>query len=100
MSEFLVQLFYVRWAGALVHALLAVLLQLSVWKAARYVCKEENRGLYALDNGNDGKIWKQEEKTGKQIVRYRIKNEGHYYVLDYHIDPDGTVAAVDWWYKP
>ncbi len=59
-----------------------------------------NRGLYALDNGNDGKIWKQEEKTGKQIVRYRIRNEGHYYVLDYHIDPDGTVAAVDWWYKP
>ena len=48
LSEFLVQLFYVRWAGALVHALLAVLLQLSVWKAARYVCKEGNRGLYAL----------------------------------------------------
>ena len=48
VSEFLVQLFYVRWAGALVHALLAVLLQLSVWKAARYVSKERNRGLYAL----------------------------------------------------
>jgi hypothetical protein len=48
VSEFLVQLFYVRWAGALVHALLAVLLQLSVWMAARYVGKEENRGLYAL----------------------------------------------------
>ena len=30
LSEFLVQLFYVRWAGALVHALLAVLLQLVV----------------------------------------------------------------------
>ena len=59
-----------------------------------------NRGLYALDNGNDGKIWKQEEKTGKQIVRYRIKNEGHYYVLDYHVDQNGTVTAVDWWYKP
>ena len=59
-----------------------------------------NRGLYALENGNDGKIWKQEEKTGKQIIRYRIKNEGHYYVLDYHVNKNGTVEAVDWWYKP
>ena len=59
-----------------------------------------NRGLYALDNGNDGKIWKQEEKTGQQIIRYRIKNEGHYYVLDYYVDKNGTVTAVDWWYKP
>ena len=59
-----------------------------------------NRGLYALDNGSDGKIWKQEEKTGLKIVRYRIKNEGHYYVLDYIINQDGAVTAVDWWYKP
>ena len=59
-----------------------------------------NRGLYAFDNGNDGKIWKQEEKTGQQIVRYRIKNEGHYYVLDYYISNSGTVTQVDWWYKP
>lgn len=59
-----------------------------------------NRGLYYLDNGSDGKIWKQEEKTGKKIVRYRIKNEGHYYVLDYYISPSGTVESVDWWYKP
>ena len=59
-----------------------------------------NRGLYALNNGNDGKIWKQEEKTGQQIIRYRIKNEGHYYVLDYYVDKNGTVTAVDWWYKP
>lgn len=35
LSEFLVQFFYVRWAGALVLALLAVLLQLAVWKAAK-----------------------------------------------------------------
>ncbi len=48
VSEFLVQLFYVRWAGALVHALLAVLLQLSVWRAARCVSDAGNRGLYAL----------------------------------------------------
>ena len=59
-----------------------------------------NRGLYALDNGSDGKIWKQEEKTGKKIVRYRIKTEGHYYVLDYYINQNGTVTSVDWWYKP
>ena len=48
LSEFLVQLFYVRWAGALVHALLAVLLQLFVWRAAKYAGKEGHRGLYAL----------------------------------------------------
>jgi hypothetical protein len=48
VSEFLVQLFYVRWAGALVHALLAVLLLLSVWRAARCVSDAGNRGLYAL----------------------------------------------------
>lgn len=59
-----------------------------------------NRGLYALENGSDGKIWKQEEKTGQKILRYRIKNEGHYYVLDYHISETGVVSAVDWWYKP
>ena len=59
-----------------------------------------NRGLYALDNGNDGKIWKQEEKTGQKIVRYRIKSEGHYYVLDYYVNQNGTVTSVDWWYKP
>lgn len=59
-----------------------------------------NRGLYALDNGNDGKIWKQEEKTGQKIVRYRIKNEGHYYVLDYYVNQNDTVTSVDWWYKP
>jgi len=34
LSEALVQLFYVRWAGALVLALLLVGLQLGVWKAA------------------------------------------------------------------
>lgn len=59
-----------------------------------------NRGLYCLDNGNDGKIWKQEEKTGQHIVRYRIKNEGTYCVLDYIINQNGKVSAVHWWYKP
>ena len=48
LSEGLVQLFYVRWAGALVHAVLAVLLQLAVWWAAKCVRKDGSRGLYAL----------------------------------------------------
>ena len=59
-----------------------------------------NRGLYALENGSDGKIWKQEEKTGQKIVRYRIKSESHYYVLDYYVNQNGIVESVDWWYKP
>lgn len=43
LSEALVQLFYVRWAGALVMALLSVLLQRAVWTAAG-----RQRSLYAL----------------------------------------------------
>ena len=35
LSEFLVQFFYWRWAGALVMALLAVLLQRAVWRVGR-----------------------------------------------------------------
>ncbi len=42
LSEFLVQFFYVRTAGALILALLAVLLQRAVWTAAG-----ERRSLYA-----------------------------------------------------
>jgi len=57
-----------------------------------------NRGLYALDNGSDGKIWLQEDDT--KILRYRIRNEGHWYQLEYHTDPNGTVASVDWKYIP
>ena len=47
-SEFLVQFFYFRWSGALVLAVLAVLLQLAVWRSARCVNPQESRRLYAL----------------------------------------------------
>ncbi|MBQ6298971.1 MAG: hypothetical protein IJK79_01125 [Bacteroidales bacterium] len=48
LSEFLVQFFYYRWAGALILALLAVLLQRLVWRAARKTGSEDRRSLYAL----------------------------------------------------
>lgn len=41
LSEFLVQFFYLRWAGALIMALLAVLLQRAVWRVLgkrNYLC--------------------------------------------------------------
>jgi len=57
-----------------------------------------NRGLYALDNGSDGKIWLQAD--GSKIIRYRIRNEGHWYQLDYFVSQNGTVKAVDWKYIP
>ena len=42
ISEFLVQFFYWRWAGALVMALLAMLLQMAVWQAARFTGHRNN----------------------------------------------------------
>ena len=48
LSEFLVQFCYLRWAGALVMALLAVLLQLAVWRAARFAGVPDKRGAYVL----------------------------------------------------
>ena len=57
-----------------------------------------NRGLYALDNGSDGKIWLQEDKS--RIIRYRIRSEGHWYQLEYHVNQGGTVAEVDYRYIP
>ena len=48
LSEFLVQFFYVRVAGALIMALLAVLLQQLVWRAARPAGKSDRRSLFAL----------------------------------------------------
>ena len=48
LSEFLVQFFYLRWAGALVMALLAVLLQRGVWRAARDGAAPDRRSAYAL----------------------------------------------------
>ena len=57
-----------------------------------------NRGLYALENGSDGKIWLQEDDS--KIIRYRIRNEGHWYQLDYYVSKNGTVTAVNWKYIP
>lgn len=57
-----------------------------------------NRGLYALDNGSDGKIWLQED--GSSIIRYRIRNDGHWYQLEYYVSQTGTVTAVDYRYIP
>ena len=57
-----------------------------------------NRGLYSLENGNDGKIWIQED--GSRIIRYRIRNEGHWYQLEYTVGSGGTVTAVDYRYIP
>ena len=48
LSEFLVQFFYWRWAGALVCALLAVLLQRGVWRAAKSAGVPGRAGAYAL----------------------------------------------------
>ncbi len=57
-----------------------------------------NRGLYQLDNGNDGKILLQDDKSN--IIRYRIRSEEHWYVLEYQVNRSGTVEAVDWRYIP
>ena len=58
-----------------------------------------NRGLYQLDNQNDGKILMQEDKKS-YILRYRIRSEEHWYNLEYHVNAGGTVTAVDWKYIP
>ena len=57
-----------------------------------------NRGLYSLDNGSDGKIWLQEDQT--KIIRYRIRNESHWYQLEYYINKNGKVSAIDYRYIP
>ena len=48
VSEFLVQLFYYRIAGAFIMALLLVLLQLAVWRAALPAGFSGKRGAFAL----------------------------------------------------
>ena len=48
LSEFLVQFFYLRWAGALVMALLAVLLQRAVWRAAKSAGVPDHASAYTL----------------------------------------------------
>ena len=59
-----------------------------------------NRGLYALDSGSDGKIWMTDEKTEACIIRYRIRNDGHWYILDYNVDVNGHVASINYRYIP
>ena len=48
ISEFLVQFFYWRWAGALIMALLAMLLQMAVWRAAVDAGVPGKRGAWVL----------------------------------------------------
>ena len=48
LSEFLVQFFYSRTASALIMALLAILLQCLVWRAAKTSSKRDERSLYVL----------------------------------------------------
>ena len=48
LSEFLVQFFYYSWGGALVMALLAILLQRSLWWAARSAGRAGERSAYIL----------------------------------------------------
>ena len=46
----------------------------------------------------DGRIYLQEDQS--RIIRYRIRNEGHWYQLDYNVDTNGIVTSVDWRYIP
>ncbi|MCR5709675.1 MAG: DUF6057 family protein [Bacteroidales bacterium] len=48
LSEFLVQFCHNRFTGALVYALMAVLLQMMVWRAARKDGRNDQRCMYAL----------------------------------------------------
>ena len=57
-----------------------------------------NRRLYTLENGSDGRIYLQEDKSC--IIRYRIRQEQHWYQLDYNVNARGTVTSVDWQYIP
>ena len=57
-----------------------------------------NRGLYALDNGSTGKIWRQE--NGEKIIRYRYPVDSSWVQLEYLISGDGTVKNIDLRYIP
>ena len=57
-----------------------------------------NRGLYANSDGT-GKIWLQED--GTKIIRYRADApDSAFWQLDYHVNKNGTVDAIDWLYCP
>ena len=58
-----------------------------------------NRGLYHLDNLSDGKILAGEDKE-PETVRYRIRDDGHWYQLEYILNSGKTVTAVRYRYIP
>ena len=58
----------------------------------------KTRGLYHLNSGDDGKILYPRD-TEEKLIRYRIKNEGEY-TLEYQINKNDTVTAIDWRYRP
>ena len=62
--------------------------------------KSGNRGLYALESGSDGKIWLQDKDTGACIIRYRVRYDGTWYVLDYNVGENGRVTSIDYRYIP
>ena len=54
-----------------------------------------NRGLYCLDNLSDGKYLKK-----ANAIRYRIRKDGTWYQLEYHLDSSGTVKEIVYRYIP
>ena len=57
-----------------------------------------NRGLYFNDDGT-GKIWA--DIDGKRVIRYRAAlGDEQYWQLDYIINKNGNVSAIDWLYCP
>ena len=62
--------------------------------------KNGDRGLYHLENTSDGKITYTEDRKTKE-VRYRIRvDHKHWYQLEYLLDGNDTVYAIDWKYIP
>ena len=58
-----------------------------------------NRGLYQMDNGGKGKIYKQED--GGKIIRYQARTaDSHTWQLDYILNTSGVVVAIDMLYVP
>ena len=58
-----------------------------------------NRGLYQMDNGGRGKIYKQED--GTKIIRYQARTaDSHTWQLDYILNASGVVVAIDMLYVP
>ena len=58
-----------------------------------------NRGLYQMDNGGKGKIYKQED--GSKIIRYQARTaDSHTWQLDYILNASGVVVAIDMLYVP